>query len=149
MNEIEGAIDHLDDVMLQLGGCGDGGCIIVKPKGMHTNGGCRCSTNRLKMERFAYEHNRFVSSVSAARNAIERELGDVSSAIRTVMFMDHPDGGDVTLAEQVRRMRVMLAEVCEEAATYLDFQISAAEGRDLADAKRFVELQRIASDLRA
>jgi hypothetical protein len=23
-------------------GCSDGGCQIEKPKGMHTNGGCRC-----------------------------------------------------------------------------------------------------------
>ena len=23
-------------------GCGDGGCQFVRPKGMHTNGGCRC-----------------------------------------------------------------------------------------------------------
>ncbi len=26
-----------------LKGCTDGGCIIKKPKGMHTNGGCRCA----------------------------------------------------------------------------------------------------------
>ena len=25
-----------------LTGCSDGGCIIRLPKGMHTNGGCRC-----------------------------------------------------------------------------------------------------------
>ena len=24
------------------GGCSDGYCVIKKPKGMHTNGGCRC-----------------------------------------------------------------------------------------------------------
>jgi len=24
-------------------GCSDGGCQIEKPKGMHTNGGCRCN----------------------------------------------------------------------------------------------------------
>lgn len=23
-------------------GCGDGGCTIKQPTGMHTNGGCRC-----------------------------------------------------------------------------------------------------------
>jgi len=28
----------------QLGGCSDGSCVVLKPKGMHTNGGCRCIT---------------------------------------------------------------------------------------------------------
>ncbi len=23
-------------------GCGDGGCVFGRPRGMHTNGGCRC-----------------------------------------------------------------------------------------------------------
>jgi hypothetical protein len=27
----------------QMGGCGDGGCVIFIRKGMHTNGGCRCA----------------------------------------------------------------------------------------------------------
>jgi hypothetical protein len=34
-----------DDIANLLGGCGDGGCVIVKPKGMHTNGGCHCVRN--------------------------------------------------------------------------------------------------------
>ena len=27
--------------MLEIG-CGDGGCLVEKPKGMHTNSGCKC-----------------------------------------------------------------------------------------------------------
>jgi len=30
------------DIAAHIGGCGDGGCVILRPKGMHTNGGCRC-----------------------------------------------------------------------------------------------------------
>ena len=26
----------------QIGGCGDGGCVVFIRGGMHTNGGCRC-----------------------------------------------------------------------------------------------------------
>lgn len=26
----------------QVGGCMDGGCVILQPTGQHTNGGCRC-----------------------------------------------------------------------------------------------------------
>lgn len=24
-------------------GCGDGNCVVMRPRGMHTNGGCRCA----------------------------------------------------------------------------------------------------------
>jgi len=27
----------------QVGGCGDGNCVVLRPAGMHTNGGCRCT----------------------------------------------------------------------------------------------------------
>jgi len=27
-------------------GCGDNSCLVKKPKGMATNGGCRCKDNR-------------------------------------------------------------------------------------------------------
>lgn len=30
-------------------GCGDSGCIVQDPKGMHTNGGCRCEPHKLRM----------------------------------------------------------------------------------------------------
>lgn len=42
--------------------------------------------------------------ISAAERA-EAELNAVSAAIGSPRFMDPPDGGDVSLAEQVRRMR--------------------------------------------
>lgn len=46
-------------------GCTDGYCIIYKPKGMHTNGGCRCNTNAREMQRFGH-------AVRAFREAIEK-----------------------------------------------------------------------------
>lgn len=54
-----------DQQLAEIGGCGDGGCIIVKPKGMHTNGGCRCSRNWLQMQRYAYINNAFAMCVEA------------------------------------------------------------------------------------
>lgn len=47
--------------------------------------------------------------------AAEAALSDVSGAIGTVEFMDPPDGGSVTLAEQVARMRAALGEAREAA----------------------------------
>lgn len=33
----------------KLDGCGDGGCVIRRPSGMHTNGGCHCYENSFRM----------------------------------------------------------------------------------------------------
>lgn len=41
-------------------------------------------------------------------NAAEQELSEVSRAIGSVRWMDPPDGGDVSLGEQVKRMRADL-----------------------------------------
>lgn len=48
----------------------------------------------------------------------EAQLSEISAAIGSVRFMDPPDGGSVTLAEQVRRMRLALEEA-EGATTAL------------------------------
>lgn len=33
-----------------VGGCTDGHCVIKKPAGMHTNGGCKCHLNPRKAQ---------------------------------------------------------------------------------------------------
>ncbi len=63
---IETALAELDASLREIGPCSDGYCIIRKPKGMHTNGGCRCASDRYKMQRYAYAHNRFEEAVKAA-----------------------------------------------------------------------------------
>lgn len=43
----------LEDPVIHGLGCGDSSCKYVKPSGMATNGGCRCSRNHGdKVERF-------------------------------------------------------------------------------------------------
>lgn len=44
----------LEEKLEQIGGCSDGNCIVWKPIGMHTNGGCRCNTDSYKMVRLVY-----------------------------------------------------------------------------------------------
>ncbi len=44
--------EHLQKTLAGLVGCGDGNCLVDKPKGMHTNGGCRCWQDRYKAQRF-------------------------------------------------------------------------------------------------
>lgn len=37
---LRGALERIRDGVSD--GCADGSCVIRKPEGMHTNGGCRC-----------------------------------------------------------------------------------------------------------
>ena len=40
------AVDRYRQTAEAVGGCGDGGCVIHRPGGQHTNGGCRCTYRR-------------------------------------------------------------------------------------------------------
>ena len=53
----------------QIGGCGDGGCMIHVRPGMHTNGGCRCSTDPLKMRQTVHTYK---GAVAAQAQEIKR-----------------------------------------------------------------------------
>lgn len=57
------ALEELDTRLQQIGGCTDGYCIIQRPKGQHTNGGCRCNTDKYKMQRYAAAMNMFAARV--------------------------------------------------------------------------------------
>jgi hypothetical protein len=55
-----------------------------------------------------------VSKLVMERDALRGQLDEVSSAIGSVRWMDPPDGGSVSLGEQVSRMRAELAEANAE-----------------------------------
>jgi hypothetical protein len=62
--EIARALAELDERLSEIGSCSDGNCLVLKPKGMHTNGGCRCLYHaHIRVQRFAHAHNRFVNAV--------------------------------------------------------------------------------------
>ncbi|RWG36828.1 hypothetical protein [Mesorhizobium sp.] len=46
------------------GSCGDGGCVVLKPVGMHTNGGCRCSDDRMKAQRMMRAGQRLYEAIA-------------------------------------------------------------------------------------
>ena len=37
-----------------VGGCTDGSCVIKRPTGMHTNGGCKCWQDKIKAQRMMH-----------------------------------------------------------------------------------------------
>jgi hypothetical protein len=49
--EVPAALAEYEAIRDAVGGCSDGHCVVKKPKGMHTNGGCKCSTDRYKAQR--------------------------------------------------------------------------------------------------
>ncbi|MCR5876980.1 hypothetical protein [Phenylobacterium sp. J367] len=57
---------ELDAYLRELGGCSDGHCIIIKPIGMHTNGGCRCARDEMKMRRVVFAYRRYRSAMERA-----------------------------------------------------------------------------------
>lgn len=40
--------DIVQTAELELEGCGDNSCVVQTPKGMATNGGCRCDERKLR-----------------------------------------------------------------------------------------------------
>ncbi len=80
------ALTELDDYLTQLGGCSDGYCIIKRPVGMHTNGGCRCNTDKMKMQRYAYAMNKFADTVRALTP--REPSDDLVERVAATMFND-------------------------------------------------------------
>lgn len=65
------------------GGCSDGNCVIKKPVGMHTNGGCRCLYNLDFMGRQRVGVMLNVSQKMADRiEQLERDLAKAVEALR-------------------------------------------------------------------
>lgn len=46
--KIANSLAQYERGMASLGGCGEGHCVIQRPVGQHTNGGCRCGYDRTK-----------------------------------------------------------------------------------------------------
>lgn len=57
--------DKVRDHVAEQVGCFDGGCLVKRPKGMHTNGGCKCSKNSLAAQRMMYAGQRLSDAVRA------------------------------------------------------------------------------------
>jgi hypothetical protein len=50
-NRLQAVLAEYERVRDGIGGCTDGSCVIKRPVGMHTNGGCKCFQNPIKAQR--------------------------------------------------------------------------------------------------
>lgn len=57
--------DKLRDAMSAQSGCRDGGCLVKRPQGMHTNGGCKCHRDQIVSQRMMYAGQRLADVVRA------------------------------------------------------------------------------------
>lgn len=64
------ALDRYERLAAHVGGCSDGGCVVVRPVGMHTNGGCKCGTDK-------YKAMRMMSAGQALADEIRAVTGNV------------------------------------------------------------------------
>lgn len=71
--DLAAAIAGLDAHLAEIGGCGDGYCVIVRPKGQHTNGGCRCWRDGMKMQRLSHAYIVFAGAVRLALKGSDHE----------------------------------------------------------------------------
>lgn len=69
----------------QIGGCGDGGCMIHVRPGMHTNGGCRCSTDPLKMRQTVHTYKMAVKEQKQEIAELKAEVAQFQ-AIVDILF---------------------------------------------------------------
>lgn len=65
--------------MSELRGCSDGGCIIRKPEGMHTNGGCGCE-RELRQALGLQDSRRFIHALRER----QREVAELRGALESV-----------------------------------------------------------------
>lgn len=61
--EIAHAIANYARVQEHFGSCGDGGCLVKKPVGMHTNGGCKCNTDKHKAQHMMWAGQQLFNAI--------------------------------------------------------------------------------------
>lgn len=66
LEKLKTAFDAYEAGMHFIGSCGDGGCLIERPKGQHTNGGCRCSHDKSRAQRAMQRGRMLADAVRAA-----------------------------------------------------------------------------------
>lgn len=63
---IRALLADYDTIREGTDGCTDGGCVVARPIGMHTNGGCRCADDKYKARRMMYAGQRLRDALTAA-----------------------------------------------------------------------------------
>lgn len=116
-----------------IGGCHDGYCVVRKPKGMHTNGGCTCLEDLRLHERSRIGHLlRCAQGMADRIEELEAELhllktsGIAEVAVRNqnvMEYMRHWEGrAEAAEAELEKQLKIAAAN--EESEGAASFRVS-------------------------
>lgn len=75
------AARSIDPGDLPVAGCGDNSCVVARPGGMATNGGCRCDDRTLRWALSYYKR------LAAFREETVHDLRDEVAGLRAEMAM--------------------------------------------------------------
>ena len=103
-DKLSDALAKFNTTMDHLGGCTDGGCVIKRPAGMHTNGGCRCPQDKMKMQRAMYAANGLRDAVAAALAASPAPT--IPAEVVAPFGWVHPRGGNYFTRSEVAAKRI-------------------------------------------
>ncbi|MRN43426.1 MULTISPECIES: hypothetical protein [unclassified Brucella] len=70
---LDDAAADLNEQLSVIGSCGNAHCLILAPEKQHTNGGCQCWQDRIKMQRFAFAMNRYRDRIASITTAEQRK----------------------------------------------------------------------------
>lgn len=71
---VEVAIAQYERMRDGVGGCTDGGCVIKRPIGLRTNGGCKCWNDKMKAQRMMRAGQELFNAINSAINNGEKRL---------------------------------------------------------------------------
>jgi hypothetical protein len=97
------AVELYDTLMSTVTGCSDGGCMIRAPKGMHTNGGCRCHRDSMKTQRVLYSAKQLRQAIDM--DAIAARIATLEQTLREIANADTVEWDDPTEFEAWAKSR--------------------------------------------
>jgi hypothetical protein len=63
-----------EELINEIDGCQDSSCLVKKPTGMCTNGGCRCYKDRIKVQKILWNRRKLIDRLTQLQEENERLL---------------------------------------------------------------------------
>lgn len=104
---VKQALEELQEI---IGGCHDGHCVVRKPKGMHTNGGCTCLEDLRLHERSRIGHLlRCAQGMADRIEELETQVKAVDALVEAGNIMARGLEGDYIVPGSANKWNAALA----------------------------------------
>ena len=71
----------------QIGGCGNANCIVYEPPGQHTNGGCKCNRDPMRMSQTVWAYKQALAGSTSREDALRAEVEALREAVTEELEM--------------------------------------------------------------